>query len=189
MYFVCKNCLISFKAIEKRIFCSKKCYSIFQKWKPFSWISANNTWSKRTDKQKENISIAHMWLNSWEKHPNWKWWISKDKNKYQRNQYKNLSEEKRKEVVWRRWKRNRLKWAIIKELWTHTYGEWELLKIQYNHTCPCCKLSEPFIGQRSLNLTEDHIIPLSKGWSDLIENIQPLCLSCNIKKHTRIIKY
>jgi 5-methylcytosine-specific restriction endonuclease McrA len=66
----------------------------------------------------------------------------------------------------------------------HTFGEWELLKKQYGYTCPCCKKSEP-----EIKLTEDHIIPLSKGGNDLIENIQPLCLSCNCKKYTKIIKY
>lgn len=92
-------------------------------------------------------------------------------------------------ISWLKNKRNRLKIKAVNELGGHTYGEWELLKKQYNYTCPCCGLSEPFIGQRSENLTEDHIIPLSKGGADLIENIQPLCLSCNIKKHTKIIKY
>jgi hypothetical protein len=67
---------------------------------------------------------------------------------------------------------------------SHTFGEWETLKAQYNWTCPCCSKSEP-----QIILTEDHIIPLSKGGSNNIENIQPLCKFCNSKKWTQIIKY
>lgn len=67
---------------------------------------------------------------------------------------------------------------------SHTFGEWETLKAQYNWTCPCCGKSEP-----EIKLTEDHIIPISRGGSNNIENIQPLCRRCNSKKNTRIIKY
>ena len=67
---------------------------------------------------------------------------------------------------------------------SHTIGEWELLKVQYGFACPSCNRKEP-----EVKLTGDHIIPLSKGGSDSIENIQPLCSSCNCKKHTKTIKF
>jgi len=67
---------------------------------------------------------------------------------------------------------------------SHTQGEWELLKKQYGYVCPACGKSE-----LEIKLTIDHIIPLDKGGSDFIENIQPLCKSCNCKKHTKSIKY
>ena len=66
----------------------------------------------------------------------------------------------------------------------HTVGEWEMLKAQYNWTCPACGKSEP-----EIKLTEDHIVPVSKGGSNNIENIQPLCGSCNSRKKVKIIAY
>jgi len=67
---------------------------------------------------------------------------------------------------------------------SHNLGEWNLLKKQYGYCCPSCGKYEP-----EIKLTEDHIIPLSKGGSDYIENIQPLCGDCNRRKYTKTIKY
>lgn len=82
-------------------------------------------------------------------------------------------------ISWLKNKRNRMP-----KIGSHTWGEWETLKAQYNWTCPCCHKLE-----REIKLTQDHIIPLSKGGSDNIENIQPLCGGCNSVKHTKIIIY
>lgn len=64
----------------------------------------------------------------------------------------------------------------------HTLEQWAELKKKYNYCCAICGMQEPFIGQRYQNLTEDHIIPISKKGSNNIENIQPLCQSCNSRK-------
>lgn len=65
---------------------------------------------------------------------------------------------------------------------SYTLSQWELLLKQYGFTCPCCKV----VG---IELHADHIIPIVKGGSNYIENIQPLCKVCNSRKYTKIIKY
>ena len=85
---------------------------------------------------------------------------------------------------WIKQKNNRVKRILNAQGSFHTFGEWETLKAQYNWTCPACHKQEPII-----KLTEDHIVPVSKGGGDNIQNIQPLCKSCNCRKMTKIIKY
>jgi len=61
---------------------------------------------------------------------------------------------------------------------SHTLQEWNSLKELHNQQCAKC-------GKKK-TLTKDHIIPLSKGGTDFIENIQPLCKNCNSKKWCKI---
>ena len=64
---------------------------------------------------------------------------------------------------------------------SHTVGEWMLCKIQHGNRCAECGKSES-----EIKLTRDHIIPLSRGGSNYIENIQPLCGKCNCIKHAKM---
>jgi 5-methylcytosine-specific restriction endonuclease McrA len=67
---------------------------------------------------------------------------------------------------------------------SHTLSEWQDVKKKYDYTCLCCGKREP-----EITLTVDHIVPVSKGGTDNIDNIQPLCRSCNPRKRDKTIDY
>lgn len=62
---------------------------------------------------------------------------------------------------------------------SHTLEEWQALKKKFNYRCATCK--------KKRLLTKDHIKPLSLNGTDYIENIQPLCRSCNSRKWKKLI--
>lgn len=62
-----------------------------------------------------------------------------------------------------------------------TAEEWQGLCAQYDHRCLACGENKP--------LSADHIVPLSKGGTNYITNIQPLCGSCNTRKNAKTIDY
>lgn len=65
-----------------------------------------------------------------------------------------------------------------------TAQEWRDLKTYYDYTCLACGRREP-----QVKLHADHIVPLSRGGSSYICNIQPLCNTCNASKGTKTIDY
>jgi hypothetical protein len=75
----------------------------------------------------------------------------------------------------------------------YTPQELETLKRQLNYKCVGCGRTETELKALGRILVGDHIIALSNGGLDSIENIQPLCHSrgkgstwgCNNRKHTK----
>ncbi len=65
-----------------------------------------------------------------------------------------------------------------------TTSEWQSLKQHYEFRCLCCSQKEPYI-----ELTIDHVVPVTQGGSNDISNIQPLCLICNLSKGTKTVDY
>lgn len=92
----------------------------------------------------------------------------------QRNYYKNNPE---KSTFYHK-KRVRAKRANG----SHTFQEWLEMKKRHSYRCWGCKRIEP-----EIKLEEDHIVPLNKHGSDHINNIQPLCRSCNSHKNDKFI--
>ena len=64
---------------------------------------------------------------------------------------------------------------------SYTAQEFIDLCDKYGNICLACEESKP--------LTVDHIIPLSLGGSNTIDNIQPLCRSCNSRKRVTSIDF
>lgn len=60
-------------------------------------------------------------------------------------------------------------------------AEWEALLELYDHRCAYC-------GERSEDITQDHIVPLSEGSNHTLINIVPACRSCNSRKGARTPK-
>lgn len=65
-------------------------------------------------------------------------------------------------------------------LGSHTQAEWEAVCKKQGGRCARCHQEKP--------LTRDHIVPLSKGGSDYIINIQGLCKSCNSSKRAALVR-
>lgn len=64
----------------------------------------------------------------------------------------------------------------------YSLKEWHDLCQQYDNKCLCCERTDVL-------LTVDHVIPISKGGSNFISNIQPLCRPCNSTKALKIIDF
>lgn len=71
-------------------------------------------------------------------------------------------------------RRARKNGAAINDL---TAEQWQEIKAAYGYRCVYC-------GRKVQRLTQDHIIPLSKGGNHTVQNVVPACSSCNKRKHT-----
>lgn len=57
----------------------------------------------------------------------------------------------------------------------HTEKDWQELLIIFHGGCAYC-------GRSDVAMTRDHVIPVSRGGTDVISNILPACKSCNSSK-------
>jgi 5-methylcytosine-specific restriction endonuclease McrA len=159
-------CEICKKPIKKYIaqlrkthnFCSYSCYGKYRKGKKF-----------HSDEMYKALGNKFLGENN----PNWKGGVFHNKLLHK------IWINKHRDSVNQRNANRRAKLRNISGKFT--LKEWQELKIQHNYTCKKCAKKEP-----EIKLTRDHIIPISKGGTNLISNIQPLCLKCNSSKKDNI---
>jgi 5-methylcytosine-specific restriction endonuclease McrA len=176
----------SYKEWEDRKYCCRDCVSkskLGKKRKPFSnetkkKMSLTRIGIKLSDETKEKIKLSKLGKKHSEKQNKKQSERMSGKNSHFYKDGRSIGENKK---ITRCFYEKRRRARKFQNGGSHTIEEWETLKVQYNWTCPHCNKSEP-----EIKLTQDHIIPLSKGGSDNIENIQPLCKSCNSKKGIKI---
>lgn len=129
---------------------------------PLKYIQKSKIWSVR------NPGKVKLYKNRWE--------------------IKNRKSKNLKNLIWA--KNNREKVQKIYQKYiankiinggSYTLEEWQRLLKRFDNKCLKC--------HQQIKLEKDHIVPISMGGSNNINNLQPLCRSCNARKHNKIQNY
>ena len=154
-----------------------------------------NEWTKRGDCAPCNRAYSRKWNaeNPDRAKERNKKWASENLDRrraYDRKKYTASPEKKRERNI--RWKKanreicnaldHRRRTKKTQAGGSYTASEFNALVSHYGNRCACC-------GRTNVKLTADHIVPVAKGGTSNIDNIQPLCLSCNSRKGAKTIDY
>lgn len=72
--------------------------------------------------------------------------------------------------------------AKLKTLGSISAKDWRNVCDKFGNKCLCC-------GKTNIKLTIDHVVPLKLGGTNSLDNLQPLCFSCNSSKGAKYIDY
>lgn len=112
------------------------------------------------------------------------WWSAAQKRSKQRHlvpnkitaeQYRATHREEYRITEERRRSRKRYLPATL------TKGQWNAILVAYRFSCAYCR-------QKAAKLTQDHVIPVSKGGGYTSDNIVPACQSCNSQKSAKLLQ-
>ena len=115
---------------------------------------------------------------------------NREKNRERNSKYAEQHRAELRQYAREYYKKNRVYWkeknhqrkALLKGSGgKYTLAEWQLLCDWFGNTCLAC-------GEKTF-LTVDHVVPITKGGPNTIDNLQPLCNPCNNRKKTKTTDY
>lgn len=182
---VCIFCSKKFEGRKNSKLCSDNCRKQYKKEKMAAYyienkehvLSRNKKWSLAHKEQHDKLIDEWNRANKDRKNTVAKEWEKAHPDSIKTRHSKWCKENPLKCVAMSA-KRRAIK---AKAKGSFTAEEFSELCKKYRNKCLCC-------GKKK-KLTADHVVPLSKGGSNDISNIQPLCNSCNSKKGTKTIDY
>lgn len=129
--------------------------------------------------RKENADASRGYSKKWreENKAYYQEWANDNVDKL-REKYKRYAKEHPEYTIA---KKQRYRTRKVNNGGSFTASEWKDLVSKCEGKCLCCKEKKP--------LAADHVVPLARGGTNSIDNIQPLCKSCNSKKGTKTIDY
>lgn len=157
-------------------------------------IKKNREWKKNNPHK-----IAEYEANRTAEDPDWRnrgkrerWRQNREKNiqrlrdRYAKNRVKLIAsvrewQKRNPEIVAANESRRRAREmnAPVNDL---TASQWEYILKAFKYRCAYCGARQ---GRGRWTLTQDHVVPLSKGGCHTVSNVVPACMSCNCRKGNR----
>ncbi len=163
-----------------------KTFEANKNWHHETWLCSDDCRILQRRKVKMKYKNTEKWKIAEER------WVKSDKRKENERNYQQKKEYKAKAVIRQtRYLREKPELRKLKYIRDSLYFHfkrckeaWKIDRIWWFEKldrlwwkCQICWTTE--------KITIDHIIPLSKWWMNTIDNLQPLCQSCNSRKGNR----
>jgi len=171
----CGHCGIEFKGRKEKKFCSKNCYSKWQKENIKGYWLGKKRSEKTIEKMKRRMKGKHLSPETEFKKGHIPWikgrgMTSEEKREARKKAINKFNNKPERKEFMKNYDIRYGRYSIDENYW-----KWLCNFLDYR-----CQMCGQKFNFRELQI--DHIIPISKDGTSKWENIQPLCKKCNCSK-------